>query len=216
MNIHQEELRRKLSSVGCKAEFDEEFRTLSIEYGDFALGFQDTDGVLHYTRDMLNSEANEKLDEVIDLHRKIKEYTSKYLNAPHLPFDDVKEYRLLAEYGDTILAANNTEQGFMFCTWEQDKKHSYVTRGDYTTDYDYAKRSFATRSGLVDKHRLFSLEEATNIYKCIQYAKDNCETLDYDQEQQLKGLLDNLKFGYEQLEESPPSFEEANIPQLNM
>ena len=69
MNIHQEELRRKLSSIECKAEFDEEFRTLSIEYGDFALGFQDTDGVLHYTRDMLNSEANEKLDEVTLLHR---------------------------------------------------------------------------------------------------------------------------------------------------
>ena len=216
MNIHQEELKRKLSTIGCKAEFDEEFQTLSIEYGGFALGFQDTNGALNYTRDLLNAEANEKLDEVIDLHRKIKEYTTKFLEAPELPFEDVKEYRLLAEYGDTILAANNTEQGFMFCTWEQDKKHNYVTRGDYTTDYDYAKRSFATRSGLVNKHRLFSLEEATNIYKSIQYAKDNCETLDYEQEQQLKGLLDKLRFGYEQLEESPPSFEEANIPQLSM
>lgn len=216
MNIHQEELKRRLSSIGCKAEFDEEFRTLSIEYGGFVLGFQDTNGVLNYTRDLLNSEANEKLDEVINLHRKVKEYTTKFLEAPELPFEDVKEYRLLAEYGDTILAANHTEQGFMFCTWEQDKKHNYVTRGDYTTDYEYAKKSFATRSGLIDKHRVFSLEEASNIYKCIQYAKDNCETLDYEQEQQLKGLLDKLRFGYEQLEESPPSFEEANIPQLNM
>ena len=216
MNLHQEELKRRLSSLECKGEFDEEFSTLRIEYGEFALGFQDTNGVLHYSRDSLNPEANKKLDEVIDLHHKIKEYTNKYLNAPHLPFDDVKEYRLLAEYGDTILAATNTEHGFMFCTWEQDKKHNYVTRGDYSTDYEYAKKSFATRSGLIDKNRVFSLDEATDIYKCVQYAKDNCETLDYDQEQKLKELLEKLTYGYEQLEESPPSFEEANTPQLNM
>lgn len=217
MNIYQDELYRRLHSIGCIGMYDEEHKTLCIEYGNKVLAFQDEKGNLNFSRDLLTQEENSKLDMLIDNLRDIREYTDLYLKSPQMPFKDIREYRLLAEYGDVVLGGMKTESnGFMFSTWRQNKEHNYVVHGDYTTNFNYAKHSFATRSGLVDKNRDFSLEEATNIYKCIQYAKDNCETLDYEQEQKLDGLLDKLKFGYEQLEESPPSFEEANIPQLNM
>lgn len=40
--------------------------------------------------------------------------------------------------------------------------------------------------------------------------------LTYDQEQQLKGLEEKLTYGYPQLEDNPPSFEQDDSSQLNM
>ena len=44
------------------------------------------------------------------------------------------------------------------------------------------------RSGLVNKHRLFSENESADIYRCVDLAKANCETLTYGQERQLDRL----------------------------
>ena len=41
------------------------------------------------------------------------------------------------------------------------------------------------RSGLVSKHRLFSENESADIYRCVDFAKANCETLTYEQEGEL-------------------------------
>lgn len=205
MNIYQEELNRMLPKINCKGIYDNEFNGLTIMFDGYVLGYQDINGALNYSRDLLNSQANDKLDEVIDSLRKIREYVDKYLNAPQLNFDDVKEYRLLAEYGDTILAANHTNQGFMFCTWKQDKKHNYVMHGDYTTDYEYAKKSFVTRSDLMDKHRIYSLDEAKEMYNCISYTMENCEDLTYNQEKDFKALLEKLTWGYPELKDNLPS-----------
>lgn len=211
MNIYQEELNRMLPKINCKGIYDNEFNGLTIMFDGYVLGYQDINGALNYSRDSLNTDCNKKLDEVIDSLRKIREYVDKYLSAPQLPFDDVKEYRLLAEYGDTILAATKTEHGFMFCTWEQDKKRNYVTRGDYTTDYEYAKKSFVIRSDLMDKHRVYSLEEAKEMYRCISYVMDNCETLTYKQEKDFKVILEKLTWGYPELKDNPPSISDGQI-----
>ena len=206
MNIFQEELKRRLPNLECEGVYDGEHNTLSIMFKGYVLGFQDNNGNLNYSRDLLNTDCNNKLDEVINDHRTVKEYVNKYLCASHLPYEDVKEYKMLAEYGDIVLAAAHTQQGFMFCTWEQDKKHNYVTRGDYTQSYEYAKESFVTRSGLINKHRLFSLDEAKELYKSVSFAMENCENLTYKQEQDLKVLLEKLTWGYPEIEENPPSF----------
>ena len=41
-------------------------------------------------------------------------------------------------------------------------------------------------------------------------------TLTWEQEQELNALTEKLQFGYPQLEEAPPSFEQGDNLQLNM
>ena len=154
MNIFQEELNRRLTKLNCEGIYDGEFNTLTIMFNGYVIGHQDNNGNLNFSRDLLNTDCKNKLDELLDNLANIKEYVNKYMCAPQLQFDDVKEYRLLSEFGDTVLAATRTGHGFMFCTGKQDKKHNYVTHGDYSQSYEYAKESFVARSGLINVYLL--------------------------------------------------------------
>ena len=131
--------------------------------------------------------------------------------------DGVSDYRQLAAFGDTVLAATYSEKnGFMFCTWKQNADGDSVFWGDYSPNYEYAKESFAVRSGLIGEHRLFSKKESADLYCCVNFVKYNCETLTYKQEQQLDKLQDKLTDAYPTLEAEPPTFEQTTAPQQNM
>ena len=139
----------------------------------------------------------------------MREYVSLYEHAPQMKADGVSDYRQLAAFGDTVLATTyNEKNGFMFCTWKQNTDGNAVFWGDYSPNYEYAKEAFAVRSGLVSKSRLFSENESADIYRCVDFAKANCETLTYEQERQLDKLQEKLTDGYPSLETklrmSPP------------
>ena len=52
--------------------------------------------------------------------------------------DGVSDYRQLASFGDTVLAATYSEKnGFMFCTWKQNADGDSVFWGDYSPNYEY-------------------------------------------------------------------------------
>ena len=72
------------------------------------------------------------------------------------------------------------------------------------------------RSGLVRKDRLFSENESSDLYRCVDFAKANCETLTYEQERLLDKLQEKLTCGYPSLEAEPPTFEQTAAPQQNM
>ena len=72
------------------------------------------------------------------------------------------------------------------------------------------------RSGLIGEHRLFSEKESADLYRCVDFAKANCETLTYEQERQLDKLQEKLTDGYRSLEPEPPTFEQTAAPQQNM
>jgi len=69
------------------------------------------------------------------------------------------------------------------------------------------------RSGLVNKYRLFSEKESVDLYRCLDFAKANCETLTYEQERQLDKLQEKLTDGYPSLEAEPPTFEQSAASQ---
>lgn len=85
--------------------------------------------------------------------------------------------------------------------------------GDYSPNYEYVKEAFAVRSGLVNKYRLFSEKESVDLYRCLDFAKANCETLTYEQERQLDKLQEKLTDGYPSLEAEPPIFEQSAASQ---
>ena len=130
---------------------------------------------------------------------------------------DVSDYRQLAAFGDTVLAATYSEKnGFMFCTWKQNADGDSVFWGDYSPNYEYVKEAFAVRSGLVSKYRLFSENESAYLCRCVDFTKGNCETLTYEQERQLDRLQEKPTDGHPSLEIEPPTFEQTAAPQQNM
>ena len=218
MTIYQKELLRKLPGINCTGKFDKENGILHISQDGVPICRAAKWIELYWNQDKRIADSHkETLNALSSTAHSIRKYVSLYKSAPSLGIDDLPGYRRLSEYGDVVLGAMYSEQcGFMFSTWRQDKEKKYVVNGDYTTDYEYAKESFISRSGLVNRDRLFTLEEAENLYRCIGYVRENCETLTYEQEQQLKALSEKLINGYPQLEDNPPFFEQDDSPQLNM
>ena len=72
------------------------------------------------------------------------------------------------------------------------------------------------RSGLISEHRLFTEKESADLYRCVDFAIANCETLTYEQERQLDNLREKLTDGYPSLEAESPTFEQTADPQQNM
>ena len=165
----------------------------------------------------LSEEYREKIADIQDEVLTVREYIGLYERAPQMKAEGVSEYRLLAVFSDTVLAATYSENnGFMFCTWKQNADGDSVFWGDYSPNYEYVKEAFAVRSGLVSKHRLFSEKESADLYRCVDFAIANCETLTYEQEQQLDNLREKLTDGYPSLEAEQPTFEQTAAPQQNM
>ena len=165
----------------------------------------------------LSEEYLGKIAEVQNDLLTVKEYVVLYEHAPQMKADGVTDYRQLAAFGDTVLAATYSEKnGFMFCTWKQNADGDSVYWGDYSPNYEYVKEAFAVRSGLVSKDRLFSEKESADLCRCVDFAKGNCETLTYEQERLLDKLQEKLMDGYPSLEAEPPTFEQTAAPQQNM
>ena len=165
----------------------------------------------------LSDEYRSKIADIQDEISTVREYVGLYEHAPQMKAADVSDYRQLAVFGDTVLAATYSEKnGFMFCTWKQNADGDSVFWGDYSPNYEYVKEAFAVRSGLVSKDRLFSENESAYLCRCVDFTKGNCETLTYEQERQLDKLQEKLTDAYPSLEAEPPTFEQVSSPQQNM
>ena len=165
----------------------------------------------------LSDEYREKIADIQDEVLTVREYIGLYERSPQMKAEGVTEYKQLASFGDTVLAATYSENnGFMFVTWQQSNDGSSVCWGDYTTSYECAKETFAMRSGLISEHRLFTEKESADLYRCVDFAIANCETLTYEQERQLDNLRKKLTDGYPSLETEQPTFEHTAAPQQNM
>lgn len=214
MTIYQQELIRKLPQLGCAGRMDENDETLYITYQKETLCWQDRQGFLSYNGKFSSSEREEKLEALKETAATIREYAGLYETSPPIGIDGIREYRKLAEYGDTLLGGMYSEKyGFMFSTWKMNVERSRADWGDYSSNYAYAKKSFAIRSGLVDKNCLFSQQEASDLYAAVEYTLNNCDTLAWAQGERLENLVEKLKDGHPQLEETAPSSEQE-IPKL--
>ena len=101
--------------------------------------------------------AQDALQAVIDTAKMTSEYMAILEYAPQLKATDLTgDYRILADFGDAVLAGHPTERGVQFVTWEWDFDRKGVHQGHYFQDnYEAAKRDFTVRSGLVQKGALF-------------------------------------------------------------
>ena len=124
--------------------------------------------VLYHWEDADTPQAEDALFRVEDIAAKTLEYMTAMEAAAQLKASGLDgDYRILADFGGTVLAGTPSKYGVQFVTWDWDYDRTGVSHGHYFMEnYDEAKQDFATRSGLIQKEQLFSPEQLTEIYRC--------------------------------------------------
>ena len=138
--------------------------------------------------------AQDALQAVIDTAKMTSEYMAILETAPRLKASGLDgDYRVLADFGDAVLAGHPTERGVQFVTWEWDFDREGVHYGHYfQDDYDAAKRDFTVRSGLVQKDTLFEPEQLAQIYHALSFVREQDETLSFGRDQELAELMEQV------------------------
>ncbi len=150
--------------------------------------------------------SNDAYFEIKKIVGAVSEYCSAYEKAAPLKAEGLSgNYRCLSEFNGTVLAAKyNNEYGFEFVTWDRTINGKAVCQGKYFEDYAAAKENFATRSGLVDKDKLFSTEELEQLRKCVNFTVRHNDDLKFDDCEFLEKLNEKIS---ENLPESSQNIE---------
>ena len=207
-SIFQKEIARRLSEEGYN---------FSFENGEFSVKLNCGDVIKIRKDDVLHSSGNftddgkEAFYALYHLNREVLDYCTAYEKAKPLIADGLSEkYRCLAEFNGTVLAAKyNEEYGFEFVTWDRTYDGKAICQGNYFEDYAAAKENFATRSGLIDKDKLFSTEELERIGKCVDFTMRHNGDLNFDDCECLKKLN-------EKISESLPEQQQSGSPEMSM
>ena len=150
--------------------------------------------VLYRQENVDSIRAQDALQTVIDTAKMTSEYMAILEYAPQLKATDLTgDYRILADFGDAVLAGHPTERGVQFVTWEWDFDREGVHHGHYfQDDYDAAKRDFTVRGGLVQKGALFEPEQLAEIYRALAFVREQDETLSCGRDQELAELMEQV------------------------
>ena len=152
-------------------------------------------GSVLYRQECVDSvRAQDALQSVIDTAKMTSEYMAILEYAPQLKATDLTgDYRILADFGDAVLAGHPTERGVQFVTWEWDFDREGVHHGHYfQDDYEAAKRDFTVRGGLVQKGALFEPEQLAEIYRALAFVREQDESLSFGRDQELKELMEQV------------------------
>ncbi len=169
-------------------------------------------GVQYLKSDVASDSRGEALEKVITITKNTAEYMGQMETAPLLTASGLTgDYRLLADFNDTVLAGHPTQYGVQFVTWEWVQNRTALYQGNYygpsvgIDGYAAAKRDFAARSGLVEKGRFFSMEQITEIYHTVHETLESGYSLMPERERLLEGIA-------EQIEHTLPALGEAERP----
>ena len=168
--------------------------------------------VLYRQENVDNIRAQDALQTVIDTVKMTSEYMAILETAPRLKASGLDgDYRVLADFGDAVLAGHPTELGVQFVTWEWDWDRKGVSHGHYFMEnYDGAKQDFATRSGLIQKEQLFSPEQLTEIFRCCADSVDeDFFELTDTQEEMIRGIQQQIRVCVPDLDERVRQQEDA-------
>ena len=152
-------------------------------------------GSVFYRREDADTpQAEDALFRVEDIAAKTLEYMTAMETAPRLKATDLTgDYRILADFGDAVLAGHPTERGVQFVTWEWDFDREGVHHGHYfQDDYEAAKRDFTVRGGLVQKDALFEPEQLAEIYRALAFVREQDESLSFGRDRELAELMEQV------------------------
>ncbi|MGC6175151.1 hypothetical protein [Lacrimispora sp. 38-1] len=149
-------------------------------------------GAMRFWRD---SPFVEERNELHSLLLDLKERNDLYLNAKPLDCEGVRDFRLISEFGNHLLAAKRSKDNeIRFVTWQYDYDRSGVTFGHYfETNYQGALKDYTVRSGLLDENQLFSAEEMTVLYVSCVFRGRHDDDLTFESEQELHTVVEKLE-----------------------
>ena len=207
-----EEISISLHRVGFEIKSLEDCE-LSILWNNASLCRITGKGSVFYRREDVDTpQAETALLRVEDIAAKTLEYMTAMESAPQLKASGLDgDYRILADFGGTVLAGSPSKYGVQFVTWDWDYDRRGVVHGHYFMEnYDAAKQDFATRSGLIPKEQLFSPEQLTEIFRCCADSVDeDFFELTDTQEEMIRGIQQQIRVCVPDLDERVRQQEEA-------
>ena len=169
---------------------------IHVRWNEKPLCSVDRDGIVRFRpADITGPEVDKQLRTVIQTAGHVKEYMRIFERAPALKavgLDDT--YKVLADFGDAVLAGQLGKKGARFVTWEWDFDRQGVHAGHYFMEnYEAAKLDFAVRASLVNEQRLFSDEQLAVIRDACEFALEDDATLSYAEEKQFQSLREQIE-----------------------
>ena len=189
-----EEIGTRLHRMGFET-MPVEDQHLPIKWnGSYLCRISGRGSVLYREADVKRANVQDALHSIIDTAKMTSEYMAILEYAPQLKASGlVGDYRILADFGDAVLAGHPTERGVQFVTWEWDYDREGVHHGHYfQDDYEAAKRDFTVRSGLVQKDALFEPEQLAEIYHALSFVREQDESLSFGRDQELAELMEQV------------------------
>lgn len=164
---------------------------IHIKWNEKPLCSVDRDGIVRFRpADITGPEVDRQLRTVIQAAGQVKEYMRIFERAPALKAVGLEDtYKVLADFGDAVLAGQLGKKGARFVTWEYDFDRRGVHAGHYfMQNYEGAKQDFAARAGLVNHQRLFSDEQLGVIRNACALSLEDNATLSYAEEKLLRSV----------------------------
>ena len=169
---------------------------IHIRWKEKPLCSVDRDGIVRFRpADITGPEVDRQLRMVTQTAEQVKEYMRIFERAPALKVAGLEDtYKVLADFGDAVLAGRLCKTGAKFVTWEWDFDRQGVHAGHYFMEnYEAAKQDFAVRAGLVESQRLFSDEQLAVIRNACAFALEDDATLSYAEEKQLHSVQEQIE-----------------------
>ena len=189
------EVERQLLRKGLDSEMTED-GILNVKWHGQLLCDVDGDGVVCFpSKTVRGVDADASLQTVIQIASQVREYMPIFARAPALKAIGLEgSYKILADFGDAVLAGRLGKKGANFVTWEWDFDRNGVHMGHYfIEDYAGAKRDFAARSRLIEPQRLFSDKELGVIRNACEFALADDATLTYGDETRLRSIQEQIE-----------------------
>ena len=186
---------------------------IHVRWNEKPLCSVDRDGIVRFRpADITGPEVDRQLRTVIQTAGHVKEYMRIFERAPALKAIGLEDsYKVLADFGDAVLAGRSCKTGAKFVTWEWDFDRQGVHAGHYFMEnYEAAKQDFAVRAGLVESQRLFSDEQIAVIKNACEFALEDDATLSYAEEKQLQSVQEQIELLLpQQTQEQRPTMEQT-------
>ena len=190
-----QEVERKLLHRELDAKLLED-GMIHVRWNKQPLCSVDRDGIVRFRpADITGPEVDRQLRTVIQTAGHVKEYMRIFERAPALKAIGLEDtYKVLADFGDAVLAGRSCKTGAKFVTWEWDFDRQGVHAGHYFMEnYEAAKLDFAARAGLINEQRLFSDEQLAVIRNACAFALEDDATLSYAEEKQLHSVQEQIE-----------------------
>ena len=165
------EVQKQILHKGLKSEMQENGR-LHVKWNDQPLCEVDEYGRAWCRPVSVTCpEMKKSLRAVSKTASQVWEYMQIFARAPALKANGADgSYKILADFGEAVLAGRLEETGAKFATWQWEFDRNSVRVGHYfMEDYKSAKRDFAARSKLVESQRILSDAELAAVRNACEF-----------------------------------------------